>query len=172
MFSSTGQRSHCPAFCRYSVNPAGRRLLVQAQAQSTEGGPQDSKRSSVDSIFSAGPERETCSCPHGELPQAPSWWGAMALPCDPAPTALPASHWNLVGTQVLRPTHISWISNWESQFPGRLIRSPGSPRRRKGSGAIEVEIGHLEFSRRRKGQTFFFFNPSTFLSLSQLHNSV
>ena len=32
-----------------------------------------------------------------------------------------------------------WI--WESQFLGRLIRSPGSPRRRKGSGALEVEIG-------------------------------
>ena len=34
----------------------------------------------------------------------------------------------------------------ESQFLGRLIRSPGSPRRRKGLG----------FYRRRKGQTFFF----------------
>ena len=51
---------------------------------------------------------------------------------------------------------ISWSSwEWESQFLGRLIRSPGSPRRRKGSGALEVEIGGLEFSRRRKGQTCF-----------------
>ena len=44
---------------------------------------------------------------------------------------------------------------WESQFLGRLIRSPGSPRRKKGSGALKVEIRGLEFSRRRKGQTFF-----------------
>ena len=51
---------------------------------------------------------------------------------------------------------ISWSSwEWESQFLGRLIRSPGSPRRRKGSGALEVEIEGLEFSRRRKGQTCF-----------------
>ena len=35
---------------------------------------------------------------------------------------------------------LGW-SQWESQFLGRLIRSPGSPRRRKGSGALEVEIG-------------------------------
>jgi len=51
----------------------------------------------------------------------------------------------------------------------RLTRSSGPPRRRKGSGALEVEIGGLEFSRRRKGQTFF--SPA-FLGLSQLHNSV
>ena len=30
---------------------------------------------------------------------------------------------------------------WESQFLGRLIRSPASPRRRKGSGALKEEIG-------------------------------
>ena len=36
-----------------------------------------------------------------------------------------------------------------------MIRSSGSPRRRKGSGALKVEIGGLELSRRRKGQTFF-----------------
>ena len=38
-----------------------------------------------------------------------------------------------------------WISLWESQFLGRLIRSPGGPQGERG----------LEFSRRRKGQTFF-----------------
>ena len=42
-----------------------------------------------------------------------------------------------------------------------MIRNPGSPRRRKGSGALEVKIGGLEFSRGRKGQTFF---PSTYLA--------
>ena len=30
---------------------------------------------------------------------------------------------------------------WENQFPSRLIRSPGFPRRRKGSGALKMEIG-------------------------------
>ena len=45
---------------------------------------------------------------------------------------------------------------WESQFLGRLIRSSGSPRRRKRSGALEIEIGGLELSRRRKGRTVFF----------------
>ena len=44
---------------------------------------------------------------------------------------------------------------WESQFLGRLIRSSGPPRGRKGSGTFKVEIGGLEFSRRRKGQFFF-----------------
>ena len=32
-------------------------------------------------------------------------------------------------------------SGWESQFLGRLIRSPGSSRRRKGSGTLKEEIG-------------------------------
>ena len=31
--------------------------------------------------------------------------------------------------------------NWESQFLGRLIRSPGSLRRTKGSGVLKEEIG-------------------------------
>ena len=51
---------------------------------------------------------------------------------------------------------------WESQFLGRLIRSPGSQGRESGSGALEMEIGDLEFSR-RKGQTFF--SPLHFLVL-------
>ena len=38
---------------------------------------------------------------------------------------------------------------------GRLIRNSGSRRRRKGSGALEVETWDLEFLRRRKGKTFF-----------------
>ena len=38
---------------------------------------------------------------------------------------------------------------------GRLIRNSGSRRRRKGSGALEVETWGLEFLRRRKGKTFF-----------------
>ena len=31
--------------------------------------------------------------------------------------------------------------SFSNQFLGRLIRSPGSPRRRKGSGGLKVEIG-------------------------------
>ena len=56
---------------------------------------------------------------------------------------------------------------WESQFLGRLIRSSGSPRRRKGSGPLEVEIGSLEFSRRRKGPTFF---SSAFLQFTSVQS--
>ena len=48
-------------------------------------------------------------------------------------------------------------SCWESQFLGRLIRSLGSPRRRERSGNSWSRDRGLEFSRRRKGQTFFFF---------------
>ena len=38
---------------------------------------------------------------------------------------------------------------WESQFLGRLIRSSASPRRKKGSGALEVKIrfSSIQFSR-------------------------
>ena len=40
-------------------------------------------------------------------------------------------------------------------IPRQMIRSSGSPRRRKGSGALEVETGGLKFLRRGKGQNFF-----------------
>ena len=50
---------------------------------------------------------------------------------------------------------ISWSScEWESQFLGRLIRSPGSPRRRKGSGALKVETGVWN-SQEEKDKLFF-----------------
>ena len=51
------------------------------------------------------------------------------------------------------------IWNWESQFLGRFIRSLGSPRRRKRSGALEVELGIWNSGKDRH-------LPSTFLSLS------
>ena len=55
----------------------------------------------------------------------------------------------------------------ESQFLGRLIRSPGSPRRRKGSRALKVEIGVWNSQGGRKDELFF-FSLSTFLSLSRI----
>ena len=49
-----------------------------------------------------------------------------------------------------------------SQFLGRLIRSPGSLRRRKGSGALREEIG--VWNSRGEGQFFF----PMFLRLSHI----
>ena len=51
---------------------------------------------------------------------------------------------------------LGW-SQWESQFLGRLIRSPGSPRRRKGSGALEVQIG--VWNSQGGGKDKHFFSP-------------
>ena len=53
----------------------------------------------------------------------------------------------------------------ESQFLGRLLRSPGSPRRRKGSGALKVETGVWNSQGRGKGKLFFL---STFLAAKSL----
>ena len=56
----------------------------------------------------------------------------------------------------------------ESQLLGRLIRSPGSPRRRKGSGALKGEIGAWNSQGGGKDKHLFFFFSSTFLSLSHI----
>ena len=53
-----------------------------------------------------------------------------------------------------------------SQFLGRLIRNLGSPRRRKGSGALEAEIGVWNCKGGGKDKHLFLF--STFLSLSHI----
>ena len=49
------------------------------------------------------------------------------------------------------------VSQWESQSPGRLIRSPGFLRRRKGSGALEEEIGVWNSQEGGKDKSFFLF---------------
>ena len=54
-------------------------------------------------------------------------------------------------------------------IPRQIDKNSRVPGGEKGSGALEMEIGHLELSRSRKGQLFF---SSTFLSFSHLHNSV
>ena len=54
---------------------------------------------------------------------------------------------------------------WESRFLGRLIRSLGSLRRRKGSGALEEMIGAWDSKEEERTSVFF---PSTFLSLSHM----
>ena len=63
-------------------------------------------------------------------------------------------------------THEKWDAcpQWESQLLGRLIRSLGSPRRKKGSGALEEEIGVWNSQGGAKDKQLFF--SSTFLSLS------
>ena len=58
------------------------------------------------------------------------------------------------------------ILGWESLFLGRLIRSPGSPRRRKGSGALQKEKGVWGIKGKRTNIFFF-----TLLCLGQ-YNSV
>ena len=47
------------------------------------------------------------------------------------------------------------VPNWESQFLGRLIRSPWSPRR-EGSGALKVEIGVWNSQGGEKDKHFYF----------------
>jgi len=47
----------------------------------------------------------------------------------------------------------------ESQFLGRWIRSLGSPRRRKGSGALEEETGVWSSQGGEKDKHFFSFKP-------------
>ena len=59
-------------------------------------------------------------------------------------------------------------SLWESQFLGRLIRTPpGAPEEEKGVWSSRTGDRGLEFSRRRKDKHLFFF--STFLSLSDIN---
>ena len=48
---------------------------------------------------------------------------------------------------------IPWF--WENQFLGRLIRSPGSLRKRKGSGALKMEIGVWNFQGGVKNKHLF-----------------
>ena len=59
------------------------------------------------------------------------------------------------------------LTRWtrESQILGKLIRSLGVPKKRGVWGSRGGDRG-MEFSRRRKGQTFFF--PSTLLSLGHI----
>ena len=58
-------------------------------------------------------------------------------------------------------------SSSESQFLGRLIRNPGSPRRRKGSGVLKDEIVVWSSQGREKHNFFFFFSLSPELMIAQ-----
>ena len=58
-----------------------------------------------------------------------------------------------------------FISNWESQFLGSLIRSPESPTRREGSGALKEEIGIWNSQGGRKDKCLF---SSTSISLNHI----
>ena len=55
---------------------------------------------------------------------------------------------------------------WKSQFLGRLIRSLGSLRRRKGSGALKEEMGSGILKKEERTSVFLF--SSTFLSLGHI----
>ena len=63
------------------------------------------------------------------------------------------------------PVWVVWLML--GQFLGRLIRSLGSPRRRKGSGALKEEKGVWNSQGGGKDKHLFFF--STFLSLSDIN---
>ena len=65
-----------------------------------------------------------------------------------------------IGTNLIKWFHC--VS--ESQVLGRLIRSPGSPRRREGLSKRRQGSGILKEEER----TNVFFFPSTFLSLSHI----
>ena len=81
------------------------------------------------------------------------------------PSRSPCSHW--WSPRILRPSpctvaldlpllDVSHVWNWESQFLHRLIRSPGSPRRRKGSGAFrEKEVCNPQGGGKDKHLFFF-----------------
>ena len=80
----------------------------------------------------------------------------------PASTALQASHWNLVGTQIVRLTHIYWIRNREL-IPRQIDKKSRVPKEQKGiwgSWSGDWGSGILKEEKR----TIFFF-PSTFLLL-------
>ena len=49
---------------------------------------------------------------------------------------------SILGSMMTMNKYINKLGSYRmSQFLGRLIRSPGSLRRRKGSGALKAEIG-------------------------------
>ena len=58
-----------------------------------------------------------------------------------------------------------FLPNWESQFLGRLIRSLGSLKWKKGSGALKEELGVWNSQEEKDKQLSF---SSTFLSLSHI----
>ena len=60
------------------------------------------------------------------------------------------------------------LHSWESQFLDKLLRSPGSLRRRKGFWALE-EIG-IWSSQGREKDNFFFFSLSPELMTAQQNN--
>ena len=51
----------------------------------------------------------------------------------------------------------SALTHWKIQFQGRLIRSPRSPKRRKGYGALKEKIGVWHSQRGGKEKCFSFF---------------
>ena len=74
------------------------------------------------------------------------------------------THWATWETHC-HPSGYKGVSYWESHFLGRLIRSPGSLRRRKWSGILKAEIGVWGSQGGGKDKHFFF---STFLNLSHI----
>ena len=68
-----------------------------------------------------------------------------------------------LGNMILLKEKGEW--GWESQFLGRLIRSPWSPNWREGSGVLKEEIGVWNSQGGGKDKSFL---SSTFLSLSNI----
>ena len=63
---------------------------------------------------------------------------------------------------------VFWGWKWESEFLARLIRSPGSPRRREGSGALKKEIAVWTS---QGGEKDKHFSLSPELMITQQNNS-
>ena len=81
-------------------------------------------------------------------------------------SVMPFNHLTLCHPLLLLPSvfpSIRVFFNWESQFLGKLIRSLGSLRRRKGPKFLKKEIGVWNSQERGKDKLFF-LSLSTFLS--------
>ena len=79
------------------------------------------------------------------------WTTSLSFPFPVRPLS-PAA-WRTAQNSLL----VNYSSYWESQFLGRLIRSPGSPRRRKKSRVPEKEKGVRGSQGGKKDKLFFFF---------------
>ena len=89
---------------------------------------------------------ESAHTPHHLLQDAflPLWWSHSFPPCS----------WDAPARTLIRNRQGN-RRFWESQFLGRLIRSPGSLRRRKGSRALKREKGVRVSQGREKDKHFF-----------------
>ena len=122
---------------------------------------------------------QTHGLQHAKLPFPSQPAGAYSDSCPLSQWSNHLNHLNLCHPLLLLPSIfpsikvfsnesalcIRWPKCWSfTTSPSRLIRSPGSPRRRKESGALEVELGVWNSQGRGKDKHFL----STFVNLSHI----